>query len=60
MILVEISQDGIKKVFVRAECEEEQDRDLKLLWPVVRRALNRLNRELARREEERPEPNRAA
>jgi hypothetical protein len=48
MIFVEISKDGIEKVSVRAACEAEQDLDLKI-WPVVRRGLNRLNRDLERR-----------
>jgi hypothetical protein len=47
MILVEISKDGVKKVLVRAACEAEQDRDLEI-WPLVRRGLNRLTRDLER------------
>ena len=48
MILVEITKDGIEKVCVRAANEAEQDRDLQI-WPLVRRGLNRLNRDLAKR-----------
>ncbi|HEX9271925.1 MAG TPA: hypothetical protein VGA01_06905 [Candidatus Binatia bacterium] len=47
MIFVEIGKDGIERVSVRAACEAEQDRDLQL-WPLVRRGLNRLNRDIER------------
>lgn len=50
MILVEITKHGIEKVCVRAANEAEQDRDLQI-WPLVRRGLNRLNRDLSRRQE---------
>ena len=49
MILVEITKDGIEKVCVRSACEAEQDLDLKI-WPLVRRGLIRLSRDLARRQ----------
>lgn len=55
MILVEISKSGVEKVLVRAACEAEQDRDLEI-WPLVRRGLNRLNRDLVRRQDRRDNP----
>jgi hypothetical protein len=59
MILVEITKDGIEKVCVRATSEAEQDRDLKI-WPLVRRGLNRLNRDLSRVQEQPDNPPEAA
>ncbi len=61
MIVVHIEHEGIKKVFVSASSEAEQDSDL-TVWPLVRRGLNRINQQLARREtrHERPELKRAA
>jgi hypothetical protein len=47
MILVEISKNGVEKVFVRADCEAEQDRDLEI-WPTVRRGLNSIARDIDR------------
>jgi hypothetical protein len=55
MILVEITKDGIEKVCVSAASEAEQDRDLQI-WPLVRRGLTRLNRDLTRNQERRDEP----
>jgi len=49
MILVQITKDGVERVSVQAACEADQDRDLEI-WPLVRRGLNRLNRDLSRRQ----------
>lgn len=45
MIIVKIAPEGVEKVFIEAESEEKQDRDL-AVWPLVRTNLQRLNRKL--------------
>ena len=47
MIIVKIAPEGVEKVFIEAESEQKQDRDL-AVWPLVRQDLNRLNRKLER------------
>ena len=47
MIIVHIAPEGVRKVFIDAESEQRQDRDL-VVWPLVRQDLNRLNRKLER------------
>jgi hypothetical protein len=59
MIVVQITQTGIEKVVVQAACEAEQDVDLKI-WPLVRRGLNRLNREIVRQQDSKDNPPKAA
>jgi hypothetical protein len=47
MFLFEITEKGIEKVSIRAASSEDEARDLRL-WPIVKRGLQRLNRDIER------------